>query len=344
MKSAHLAAMTLSLVFGTSAFAAPAPQAPNYKIIDHIKLGDGGYDYATFDPATSRAYAARTDFTEVVDVKTGSVTRLASGLGGHMALPIPGTTHLLLPRGGGNNGGNARLIDATTDKVIADLPAKMGPDGATYDPFTKFVYVMNHGSGEATVVDPATNKVVATVAVGGTLEFPVSDGAGHVYVNVEDKGEIGVIDVKMQKTVDHYKMADCEGPTGLAYDAAAKLLISSCDGLVKVIRAADGKEVASIKTGDGADAVIYDAARKLAFIPCGESSVLEVISLADPAHISVVQHIPTQVGTRTGTLDPATGRVYLLTAKTDPNPAAGIGRRGGRARLAGTFEFLVVGP
>jgi YVTN family beta-propeller protein len=308
---------------------------PGYKLINRVKVPDGGFDYGTFDPVAHRVYFARADSTTAIDPASGAVTRLASASGGHMALPIPGTHLLLLPQ----RQGKIRLVDAVTDMVVADLPAGMNPDGAVYDPLSKLVFVMNHGSGESTVVDPATRMVVATIPVGGTLEFAVSDGAGKVFVNVEDQNQIAVIDVKTRKVTDRYRLADCDGPTGLAYDAPNKLLIASCDGTAKVVDAASGKEVASLKIGGGPDAVIYDGARRLAFIPAGEDGVLEVISLADKAHIAVVQHVPTQRGARTGTIDPQSGRIFLIAAK--PDPAAPAGRGG--ARLAGSYEVLVVG-
>jgi hypothetical protein len=89
----------------------------------------------------------------------------------------------------------------------------------------------------------------------------------------------------------------------------------------------------------GADAVLYDAKRNVVLIPC-RAGELEVISVADPAHISVVQRVPTQVGSRTATLDPDTGRIYAMAAKFGPpaNP-------GGRPQaLPGTFEVLVIAP
>jgi hypothetical protein len=49
--------------------------------------------------------------------------------------------------------------------------------------------------------------------------------------------------------------------------------------------------------------------------------VLELISLADPSHIAVVQHVQTQAGSRTGTIDSATGRIYMLASKPDRNAA-----------------------
>jgi hypothetical protein len=68
--------------------------------------------------------------------------------------------------------------------------------------------------------------------------------------------------------------------------------------------------------------------------------VLVVISLADLAHIAVVQRVTTQAGSRTGTIDPQTGRLYLMASKPDPNVPAGRGA----PRLSGSWEVLVVGP
>jgi len=334
---------TLSSIGLVLAFALTAPAfaaEPAYKIVDRIKVPDGGFDYATYDAATGRILMARTDFTTVIDTKTGKLSQLSSAARGHMALPIPGTTLLLLPQ----RQGTIRIADAAADKVLADLPGGKNPDGATYDPVTKLVFVMNRESAEATVVDPVARKVVATIPIGGSIEFTVSDGAGKVFANDESVGDIAVIDVKTLKMIGRYKMEGCMGPSGLAFVPGAKLLISSCrNGLAKVIQSDTGKEVASLPIARGPDAVIYDARRKLAFITCGADGVLEVISLADPAHIAVVQHLQTQAGSRTGMLDPASGRLYLMASKPDPAAVPPPGG-GGAPRLAGSFEVLVVAP
>jgi YVTN family beta-propeller protein len=336
MKTLSSIGLVLAFALTVPAFAAE----PAYKIVDRIKVPDGGFDYATYDAATGRILMARTDFTTVIDTKTGKLSQLSSAARGHMALPIPGTTLLLLPQ----RQGTIRIADAAADKVLADLPGGKNPDGATYDPVTKLVFVMNRESAEATVVDPVARKVVATIPIGGSIEFTVSDGAGKVFANDESVGDIAVIDVKTLKMIGRYKMEGCMGPSGLAFVPGAKLLISSCrNGLAKVIQSDTGKEVASLPIARGPDAVIYDATRKLAFITCGADGVLEVISLADPAHIAVVQHLQTQAGSRTGMLDPASGRLYLMASKPDPAAVPPPGG-GGAPRLAGSFEVLVVSP
>ena len=333
MKATLLAGIGLSVVLAAAAFAA----APSYHVVDRIKVGDGGFDYAVFDTAKNRVLLARTNYTTAIDAKTGTVSELKAASAGHMAIPIPGSNLLLLPQGRGT----ISIVDGKDDKPIAELKGGTNPDGAAYDPFSKLVFVMNHTSGDATVVDPMAQKVVATIQIGGTLEFPASDGAGKVFVNVEDTGEIAVIDVKSRQMTAKWKMPGCVNPTGLAYIPTLKLLASSCgqSGTAKFVRADSGAEVASLKIPVGADAVFYDAKRNNVLIPT-RSGFLEVISVADAAHISVVQEVPTAVGSRTGIVDPNTGRVYMMSAKFGDPPAGG-----GRAQaIPGTFEVIVVAP
>ena len=319
---------------------ARAEDPPTYKIVDRIKVPDGAFDYATFDASTGHVYMPRGSFTTVIDVKTGKVSQLSTGVSDHIALPVPGSNLIVLTQ----RRGIIRIADRMKDVTLADLPGGKNPNSAAYDPVTKLVFVMNKDSGDAAVVDPVAQKVVGTIPISpNTLEFPVADGAGRIFDNVETTAEIAVIDAKAQRVTGTYKLAGCEEPSGLAYAAASKLLISSCgNSVAKVVQADTGKEIASLSIGRGPDAVIYDPTRKLAFIPCGRDGVLEVISLVDPAHIAVVQRLQTQQGSRTGTVDPATGRLYLMASKLDPNAVV---PPGGRApRLSGSWEVLVIAP
>jgi YVTN family beta-propeller protein len=344
MRAVQFTSVILVMLLAAPGWAA----APAYQIIDRIKVGDGRFDYAVFDASTSRVYMSRSFTTTVIDVNTNKVSQLDSAANGHMTLPIPGTTLAVVPRAQGmelpiprDAPGIIRIVDLKTDSVVADLPAGINPDGAVYDPFSKLVFVMNHVSGDSTVVDPVKHAVVATIPVGGTLEFPASNGAGKVYVNVQDQSRIAVIDVKTMKVTGFYPLTGCQSPTGLAYIPVENFLVSACgNGVAKVIAADTGKEVASIKIGRGPDAVKYDPNRHVVLIPSGRDGELDIISVADPANISVVQRVPTQVGCRTGTVDPNTGRFYTVASRQGPVPAGG----GRAAPLPGSFEVLVIAP
>ena len=341
--------MTVTCIRFVSAFFITAVMASafsnaaraDYRIVDRIKVPDGAFDYATFDTATGHVYMPRGSYTTMIDVKTGKASQLASGVSDHIALIIPGTTLVVLTQ----RAGTIRIADTATDKILAEFKGEKNPNSAAYDPTTKTVFVFNKDSGTATIIDPYARKLIETIPISpNTLEFPVADGAGKIFDNIETTAEVAVIDAKTRKVTGTYKLPGCEGPSGLAYVAASKLLISSCgNGVAKVTAADTGIEVASLPIGHGPDAVIYDATRKLAFIPCGRDGVLEVISFADLAHITVVQHLQTQAGSRTGTLDPGTGRLYLMASKPDPNAPAPPGGRGA-PRLSGSWEVLVIGP
>jgi hypothetical protein len=136
-------------------------------------------------------------------------------------------------------------------------------------------------------------------------------------------------------------MPGCTGPTGLASIAGGQRLISACaNGVAVVVNAATGKVLANLPIGKDADAVIADEARGLAFIPCGGSGTLVALDIRKPEHVTIAQTIPTQIGAKTGALDPRDGRIYLPTA-TLAAPEAGA-KRG--KPVAGSFVILVVSP
>jgi DNA-binding beta-propeller fold protein YncE len=168
MKTRLLVGIALSAVLSSAAFGAEA----NYKIVSRIKVSDGGFDYATFDAATGRVLMARTDFTTVIDAKTGAVSRLNSASRAHIALPVPGTNLLALAR----REGDILIVDKTTDTALGTVPGEKNPDGAAYDPSSKLVFAMNHDSGEATVVDPVSRKSVATFRSAERWNFPPQMG------------------------------------------------------------------------------------------------------------------------------------------------------------------------
>jgi len=280
----------------------------------------------------------RPGFTTTVDVKSGKVSQLASAGGDHIALPIPGPQLLLVTQ----RRGVVRLVDKAHDKVVAEILAGKNPNSAVYDATTKMAYAMNKNGGDITIIDPVQRKAAGTITVGGTLEFVVSDGRGMLFDNVKSANQIVVIDAAQRRVVARFPLKDCQQPTGLAYVADGKLLISACsNGMAKVLHADTGAEIASLAIGHGPDAVIYDPVRKLAFIPCGDDGALDIVSISTNAN-KVVQRLPTQEGTRTGTIDPETGRVYLMASKPSPAMAGKSDEEDG-ARLKGSFEILVVG-
>jgi DNA-binding beta-propeller fold protein YncE len=132
--------------------------------------------------------------------------------------------------------------------------------------------VVNPGSGDISVIDPVSAKVVATVPVGGSLELGVADGRGRMFVNVEDKKQLVILDTRARKVVRRVALADCGGPTGIASDPASREVVSACGGgNVAIVSRVDGSRVASLPIGNGADGAAFDPIRHLALVPAGKS-------------------------------------------------------------------------
>lgn len=336
MNRLFVGAMTVAAMASAPAIAADGP----YKVLSSIKVADGGWDYATSDLGRNLVYWVRSDHTDVIDGKTGKVSVLKNTGNGHMAVVVPGTPLVVIPMR--DPAKTNRIFDTSTDKTVADVAGGDAPDGAIYDPASKHVFSINHNGSDATVIDPVAKTVVATIKVGmGKLEFPAADGKGQVFVNIQAAGEIAVFDSKANTLTKIYKMQNCEDASGLAYADKSHVLIASCgNGVAKVVDPETGKELASIAIGKGPDAVIYDGAHQVAFIPCGEDGVLEVLDVRNRNKVTKIESLKTPPLARTGAVD-REGRLYLMSAEADPSKPKGGGGR--PAPKDGTFQVVVIG-
>jgi len=329
-----LTAVAALALGGTACAQAPAG-ASGLEVVAHIAGPDGRWDYASFDPTRRRIYVTHGATLMAIDVDSGKVTPdFAAGQGLHSAVPVPGADVVVTTNSGDNS---ARIVSAADGKLVASVATGRKPDAAVYDPSSGLVLVMNGATGDATLVDVKAGKSDGSIAIGGALEFAAVDGKGRVYVNIEDKGEIAVADIAGRKVVARWPLAGCEEPSGLAYVAGGRLVSACANGVAKILDAASGKEIASLKIGIGPDAVLYDAGRKLAYIPCGRDGNLAVIALSGAGNNTVIDTVATAVGARTGAVDSKTGRVYLPTAQFAP---AAAGER--PQPKPGTFEVLVL--
>lgn len=329
----RIAALCLGLyAAATGAYAAGS----GYRVVDRISGPDGNWDYIRVDPANNRVLVAHGGSVVSLDIASKAVTPgLAPGAILHDALTVNGGAEVLV-----TNGGTAEAVfyNAKTWAEVARVKTGVGPDAAAFDAHSGLVLVMDHRGGDVTLVDPKAHAAVGSITVGGDLEAAAVDGAGRAYVNVENKNEIAVLDIAKRSVVTRYALAGCDGPTGLAYDAADKQLIAACDGSTVVVDATTGKVVATLATGKGADGVAFDPKQKLAFVPAGQAGTLSVVSIAK-GKASIVDTVKTQVSARTIAVDLRDGRLYLPAAEFGPRPATG-----GRPPLVpGSFKILVVG-
>jgi DNA-binding beta-propeller fold protein YncE len=331
----------MEIMMGTSFAAALAAAAlaagagPHYHVIDTVPGPDGGWDYVRVDAANNRVLVTRGGSVMSLDLAARAVTLgLSPGQRLHDALPLNGGREILVTHGGSDT---AVFADGATGATLATVPTGKNPDAAGLEPRSGLVLVMDHSGGDVVLIDPHTRKDVGRIEVGGDLEAAAFDGAGRAYVNVEDRNQVAVIDIASRTVVARYALTGCDAPTGIAYDAADKLLLIACDGSTEVVEAATGKVLQTLTTGKGADGIAWDEGRKRAFVSAGEGtlSVIEVTA----GRAAVVQTVQTRRSARTIALDPRSGRLYLPSAEYGPPPSAG----GRPTLIPGSFRLLVVG-
>ena len=314
----------------------------NYSVEDKWKVGgEGGWDYLVADPGAHRLYITHGGRVEVLDAATGKSIGALSGLKGTHGVALDDTgKHGYISDGGANA---VVVFDRKSLLTVTSISAGTNPDGIAFEPVTKTVWAFNGRSKDVTVIDTNTQKVIATIALPGKPEFPVADGKGFIFDNIEDKNEIVRLDAKDLKVTAAWSVSPCESPSGLAIDRTGRRLFAVCDEKkMAVVNADTGKVIATPAIGDGPDAAGYDAKSNLAFSSNGEGTV--TIVDASNGSYNVKQTLATQQGARTMTLDPATGKIYVVTAQFGPRPAATASNPRPRpAIVPDSFTVIVAG-
>ena len=284
--------------------------------------GDGFFDYLSVDPGTGRVFVSRGTHIMVVDGNTGQLLGdIANTPRVHGAALVPSENHGFTTNGGDST---STMFDLKTLAVIKKIPAGIdGLDGFLYDDATDKVLTINHShpTGSAVVIDAKTGDVVGRVALSGNApEGGVSDGKGRIFINVEDKDAIDVVDAKTWKVIATWPIAPCEGPTGIAMDRTSDRIFAGCGNTSVVVDATTGKVVAQIPNGEGVDGLAWDQSQKLMYIPGGRSGDVTVVHEDSPDHYTVVAKVPTMPGARTITVNPATHVAYVFTPEFGPAP------------------------
>ncbi len=341
MKPAILTALFASAALLSARGTQAAEAVPNYQVTKSVPIGaPDRWDYVVFDPASHRVYVAHGDTIAVVDGRDGTVIGKVEGIvGGSHGIGISTATGKGYTDDG--KGGLAVAFDLKTLKVGARIPAAADADAIAFDHATGHVFIVEGDPQTISVIDPKTDKVVATIQAGGKLEYAVADDRGHLFVNGESKREIVSVNTRTNAVDGHWAIPDCASPHGLAIDKVRHRLFSSCiNGQLMVINSDTGKLLATLPIGKGSDAVAYDPKRRLVFSSNGFDGTLSVIQQKDADTYVVAATIPTAVSGRTMSIDPETGRLYIAALETDP-PAAPGGRPKARA---GTLRLMFLDP
>ena len=330
------------LILSLLASSLPALAQTKWDVLKTLPIGgQGSWDYLTVDPATHRLFVPRSTHTLIIDADSGKTLGDIPGQkSAHGVAIVPSVGRGFISDGGGD--GAIIIFDLKTYATLGKITAQPDADGIIYDAASGRVLVVSGDGGTLMTfkpdVDPNTGKIEAPITLGGKPEFLASDGNGKVYINLEDKDQVAVVDMKTRKVLAHWPVAPGGSPVGMSIDTKTHRLFIGCRKPQKMIvmSADDGKILADLPIGAGVDATKFDAGQ--AFASCRDGS-LAVVGETSPGKFEIVQTAKTPVGARTMGIDSSTHRIYLPTAEfEEPKPGA----TGRPVMKPGTFMIVVV--
>ena len=346
------AALVVATIVGTAismmAAGGVAQQAASvgpYRVLKTAKVGgEGGFDYVYADDAGRRLYIPRTGQTGA-RITVFYLDTLAS-VG--MIADANARGAAVDPKSGHGFGSSKPVVmwDTKTLQTVKNIDVEGGPDGILFDPYNARVYVFSHRAPNATVINAADGSIAGTIDLGGAPEQAVTDGKGHIYVDIEDKDNIAVVDAKTLTVTAHYDLAGkCGGPGGLAFDVKNHVLFAACHepAVMAILSSVDGKIITTLPIGNGVDGAVFNPDTMEAF-SSQRDGTLTVIKEKTPTSFEVVQTVQTMLSAKTLTLDGKTGHILLIAAEFTPPPPPAPGERPGRGTMVpDSFTILVVG-
>jgi DNA-binding beta-propeller fold protein YncE len=333
----HRLALLLALA------SSPAALSAQYHISHHYTVGgEGGWDYVVPEPANHRIFIGRQDRVMVVDENDGRLLGEVTGINGAHGTAIDARTGHGFATSG--NDSSIVMFDLATFRVLGRTHAAEDADAIIFDDVSRRVLSFNGDAHSATVVDPATGKLVTNIALGGKPEYGVSAGDGMVYANLTDISEVVEIDARKMQVTRRWSTGACKQPVAMAIDREHHRLFSGCrSGVMAVSDIAKGAVVATVPIGSGTDGAGFDPATHDAFASNADGT-LTIIHQDTPDIYHVLQTLQTASGARNMGLDPVTHRVFVVAAKMGPVPAQATPANPRRRPpvIPGSFEVMVV--
>jgi YVTN family beta-propeller protein len=345
MRRIALISTVAAAVLAFLGLAQQAVAAGKYQVLTTAKVGgEGGFDYVYADSAERKLYIPRlgpSGRITVFNLDTLKPVGEIANASAHGAAVDSQSNH------GFGSSKPVVMWDSKSLLTIKTIDVQGGPDGILGDPFNGRVYVFSHGAPNTTVIDAKDGSVVGTIDLGGAPEQAVTDGKGHLYVDIEDKGNIAVVDAKALTVTAHYDLAGKGGTcAGLAIDVKHNILFAACrkPQTMVVLRASDGKILDTLPIGAGTDGAVFNPKTMEAFSSQGDGT-LTVVKEKSPTRFVVEQTVQTRPRAKTLTLDSKTNHILLITAEFGPAPATttpgGWPSRG--PLIPDSFSILVVG-
>jgi YVTN family beta-propeller protein len=287
---------------------------PTNTVVTTIPVGDWPRGVAV-NMTTNRIYVANqhdnnvsvidgaTDTEIDTDGNPGNgITRIPVG-SGPVGVDVNPTTNRIYVANFSWGSGSVSVIDGATNTEIdtdgnpengtTRIPVGDRPQYVAMNSTTNRIYVANWGSSDVSVIDGATNTVVATIPVGsGPLGVDVNPSRNRVYVANYDSDNVSVIDGASNTEIDTdgnpgngiTRISVGSGPQGVAANPVTSRVYvanTESDG-VSVIDGANDTVVATVPVGHWPTGVDANASTARIYATNRDDNTVSVIQDLPP--------------------------------------------------------------
>ena len=326
MKHGILAAVILVLLI-------PAWAKTPLKLVETTplpELHDGDFDHFTVDLKGNRLFSTAEENSKVLvfDLKTNKLIHTIQGLKAPHSMVYRGDLNKLFVVDG--DLGEVKIYDTESYKPAGTVKVREGADSSSYDPDTKYLYIVETGKDAhqpdsyITIVDTTAAKKVGEIKIDSDdVEAMALEKSGpRLFVNIRGKAEVEVYDRKNHSLLATWSIGDvAKKPTTIAFDEADhRLFVGTRDpGKLIVLDTKSGKVVASFTAASMSDDMVYNATQKRIYF--AGTQFVDVFQQRDPDHYEQIGHIPTAFRAKTAILVPELNRYYLAVPHHEKNSA-----------------------
>ena len=342
MRRFCLVSVIVITISGFVGLAQPAPGGGPYKVLKTVKVGGAGtFDTVLADTVGRRLYIPRKNPGRIMVLNLDTLEPVGE-------IPDAAANGAVVDSKSGHGFASSKPVvmwDTKTLKTIKTIEVQGGPDAILFDPFNERVYIFSHTAPHATAINAVDGSVVGTLDLGGMPEQAVTDGKGHVYVDIRDTNKVAVIDAKTLTVSAQYGLGGKGGRcSGLAIDVKNQILFAGCrePQTMVMLSAVDGKILDALPIGSGVDSAIFNP-RTMETYSAQVDGTLTIIKEKSPTSFVVEQTVQTKESAKQMAWDDKTNRILLIAADYAPAPAPPAGKAAGRGPMvADSFSILVV--
>lgn len=291
------------------------PGVPLGPYVDHFGVDVKGHRLF----ATPQAHKS----VQVFDIESGKFLLEITGFGNAHGVTYREDLDQFYVSDGGD-AGEVKIFSGKDYRLVKSVRGLAGADSTGYDPTTKELYVVTGGPSakldysSVTIVDTTMGERVGEIRVPGSghLEQIVAEASGpRIYVNIEDKNEVGVMDKEKRTLLARWPLITGKNNYPLALDEKHHRLFVGCrtadaSGVIVVIDTQTGKEITTLPIGGNMDYMDFDPQNDRLYATCGTGNVY-VYGEESPNQYKLIARPETAVMAKTGLLVSGLRRFFV---------------------------------